>query len=60
MVNLLFLGVPILNHFTVAESVNSVDPDEVAQHEPPHLDPHCLFSNLGTLFDETFSEILLM
>ena len=25
---------------------NSADPDEVAHNEPPHLDLHCLPSNL--------------
>ena len=25
---------------------NSVDPDEVAHNEPPHLDLHCLPSSL--------------
>ena len=25
-----------------AEFGNSVDPNEVAHHEPPHLDLHCL------------------
>ena len=28
------------------EIANRVDPDEVAQHEPPHLDLHCLPSSL--------------
>ena len=32
----------------IAEFANSVDLDEVAQHEPPHLDLHCLLS--GHLF----------
>ena len=26
----------------VAEFANSVDPDEAAHNEPPHLDSHCL------------------
>ena len=30
----------------VAEFANSIDPDEVAQSEPPHQDLHCLPSNL--------------
>ena len=30
----------------IAEFANSVDLDEVAQHEPPHLDLHCLPSSL--------------
>ena len=28
------------------EFANSVDLDEVAQYEPPHLDIHCLSSSL--------------
>ena len=30
----------------LAEFANSVDLDEVAHHEPPHLDLHCLRSGL--------------
>ena len=30
----------------ITESLNSTDPDEVAHHEPPHLDLHCLPSSL--------------
>ena len=30
----------------MAEFENSADVDEVAQNEPPHLDPHCLPSSL--------------
>ena len=30
----------------MAEFANSVDLDEVAQNEPPHLDIHCLPSSL--------------
>ena len=30
----------------IAEFANSVDPDEVALNEPPHLDLHCLPSSL--------------
>ena len=30
----------------IAEFANSVDLDEVAHDEPPHLDLHCLPSNL--------------
>ena len=30
----------------IAEFANSVDPDEVAYYEPPHLDLHCLPSGL--------------
>ena len=28
------------------EFANSIDPDEVAQNEPPHLSLHCLPSSL--------------
>ena len=28
----------------IAEFANSVDPDEVAHHEPPHVDLYCLHS----------------
>ena len=30
----------------IAEFSNSVDPDEVAHNEPPHLNLHCLLSSL--------------
>ena len=30
---------------TVTDYANSVDPDEVAQNEPPHLYLHCLPSS---------------
>ena len=30
----------------IAEFANSMDLDEVAQNEPPHLDLHCLPSSL--------------
>ena len=30
----------------MAEFANSVDLDEVAQNEPPHLDLRCLFSRV--------------
>ena len=30
----------------MAEFANSVDLDEAAHHEPPHLDLHCLSSRL--------------
>ena len=33
----MILGVPILMHFKIAEIANSVDLDEVAHYEPPHL-----------------------
>ena len=31
---------------TVVEFANSIDPDEVAHDEPPHLNLHCLPSSL--------------
>ena len=31
-----------LDHVEMALYANSVDPDEVAHHEPPHLYLHCL------------------
>ena len=30
----------------IAEFANSIDLDEVAHHEPPHLELHCLPSSL--------------
>ena len=36
----------IVTKMEIAEFGNSVDPDEVAHNEPPHLDLHCLPSNL--------------
>ena len=30
----------------IVELANNVDPDEVAHHEPPHLNLHCLTSTL--------------
>ena len=33
----------------IVELANSVDPNEVAHNEPPHLDLHCLLSSLLTL-----------
>ena len=33
----------------MAEFANSIDLDEVAHHEPPHLDLHCLPSGLCIL-----------
>ena len=29
-----------------ADFASSIDPDEVAQNEQPHLDLHCLLSNV--------------
>ena len=40
---LLTLSVPEMKE---AGFVNSIDLDEVAHNEPPHLDLHCLPSNL--------------
>ena len=34
------------------EFVNSVDLDEVAHDEPPHLDLHCLPSSLSMIIDK--------
>ena len=34
-----------------AEFENSVDPDEVAQNEPPHLDLHYLSTSLNSQHD---------
>ena len=45
----IFLSDLILLHnllFQLAEFANSVDLDEVAHDEPPHLDLHCLPSSL--------------
>ena len=41
--NLLTLQIPVTK---IAEFANSVDLDEVAHHEPPHLDLHCWPSSL--------------
>ena len=42
-------GMKTFNTFTsetkIAEFTNSVDPDEGAHNEPPHLDLHCLPSS---------------
>ena len=50
-VHVLFKGSPIgINQMVpetkIAEFANSLDLDEVAQHEPTHLDLHCLPSSL--------------
>ena len=42
-VKLLTLYLPVTK---IAEFANSVDLDEVAHNEPPHLDLHCLPSSL--------------
>ena len=36
----------LLPYTKIAKFANSVDLDEVAHHEPPHLDLHCLPSSL--------------
>ena len=41
--HLLTLYLPVTK---IAEFANSVDLDEVAHNEPPHLDLHCLPSSL--------------
>ena len=41
--NKLTLYLPVTK---IAEFANSVDLDEVAHNEPPHLDLHCLLSSL--------------
>ena len=33
----------------IVEFANSIDPDEVAQNEPPHLEFHCLHSTVYIL-----------
>ena len=38
--------IDIASKTKIIEFENSVDPDEVAHHEPPHLDLHCLPSSL--------------
>ena len=47
------LPITYLNSLTtrdkIAEFANSVDLDEVAQNEPPHLDLHCLPLSLWIL-----------
>ena len=51
IVKISFCGMLGSNHLKVqetqiAEFANSVDLDEVAHYEPPHLDLHCLPSSL--------------
>ena len=45
-----YLKILLFNSLTtrdkIAEFANSLDLDEVAQNEPPHLDLHCLPSSL--------------
>ena len=43
----------------VGEFADSVDPDEVAHNEPPHLDLHCLPSSLKSQFDIALMKHLL-
>ena len=38
--------IPKMQKTKMDELANSVDPDEVAHNEPPHLDLHCLPSSL--------------
>ena len=38
----------------IVEFANSVDPDEVAHNEPPHLDLHCLPSQTDTVWTKYF------
>ena len=35
-----------VQYMKTVEFMNSVDPDEVAHYEPPHLNPQCLPSVL--------------
>ena len=37
---------PIVPETKITEFSNSIDLDEVAHNEPPHLDQHCLPSSL--------------
>ena len=43
MIYMLTLSVP---ETKIAEFANSIDVEEVAHYEPPHLDLHCLPSSL--------------
>ena len=36
----------LLSEMKIAEFANSIDLNEVAHNEPPHLDIHCLSSSL--------------
>ena len=38
----LAVALTLLTETNIAEFANSVDLDEVAHNEPPHLDLHCL------------------
>ena len=37
----------------LVEFVNSIEPDEMAHNEPPHLDLHCLLSCLDMRPDKS-------
>ena len=44
----------------ISEFANSIDPDEVAHYEPPHLDLHCLLVLLWLLnmtYPQNFADI---
>ena len=38
----------LLPEMKIAKFANSIDLDEVAHYEPPHLDLHCLHSSLAS------------
>ena len=48
----------------ILEFANSVDPDEVAHNEPPHLGLHCLPSSLSNfqydIFFFHFADVILL
>ena len=55
LISIYFLTVRTNRDFTVskrkiAEFANSIDLDEVAHYEPPHLDVHCLHCSLNSRF----------
>ena len=41
-----YVKLSLVPEMKIAEFAKSVDLDEVAHNEPPHLDPHCLPSSL--------------
>ena len=51
---ILFECIYLLKHpkKKISEFANSEDPDEVAQHEPPYLDIHCLPSSHWSLISQ--------
>ena len=55
-ISLLTLKVPLTK---AAEFSNSIDPDEVAHHEPPHQDLHCFSSSLQTLIRKQLEIIII-